>query len=192
MPNSSDVSAGDNILASQYNNLRKDIFDKDTGHTHTGETDKGYPVPAVGSIIMFGGSTAPEGWLICDGSAISRTTYSRLFNVIGTTFGAGDGSTTFNLPNLQNRFPMGKSGTKPLGSTGGNSGLYIDWLNSHHHSIPYSGAIAEVQPAGGGTQVWRYDPGGTDWDTGNTGNSVEPPTYDITNPYQAVNYIIKY
>lgn len=52
----------------------------------------------VGIIAPFGGSTAPAGWLVCDGSAISRTTYADLFAVIGTTYGPGDGSTTFNLP----------------------------------------------------------------------------------------------
>ena len=52
----------------------------------------------VGSIIPYGGSTAPSGYLLCDGSAVSRTTYSALFTVIGTTYGEGDGNTTFNLP----------------------------------------------------------------------------------------------
>lgn len=53
----------------------------------------------VGTIKAYGGSTAPVGWLICDGSAISRELYAELFGVIGTTYGAGDGSTTFNIPN---------------------------------------------------------------------------------------------
>ena len=56
----------------------------------------------VGMVSPYAGTTAPEGWLICDGSAISRTTYSDLFSVIGTIYGAGDGSTTFNLPNFDN------------------------------------------------------------------------------------------
>lgn len=54
-------------------------------------------------------NTAPTGWLICDGSAVSRTTYADLFAVIGTTYGAGDSSTTFNLPDFQGRVPAGKS-----------------------------------------------------------------------------------
>lgn len=57
-------------------------------------------VMKTGFVVPYGGSTSPSGWLICDGSAISRTTYSDLFNVIGTTYGAGDGSTTFNIPNI--------------------------------------------------------------------------------------------
>ena len=57
-----------------------------------------YCVP-TGGIVEYAGTTAPNGWLLCDGSAISRTTYADLFEVIGTIFGEGDGSTTFNLPN---------------------------------------------------------------------------------------------
>lgn len=57
----------------------------------------------TGMVSPYAGSVAPTGWLICDGSAISRTTYSALFAVIGTTYGTGDGSTTFNLPNFVNK-----------------------------------------------------------------------------------------
>lgn len=67
----------------------------------------------VGSYIQFAGSQAPDGFLVCNGGEISRTTYSKLFAVIGTTYGSGDGSTTFNLPNLIDRFLQGSetSGT---------------------------------------------------------------------------------
>lgn len=61
----------------------------------------------TGTIKAFGKSAAPFGWLICDGSAISRTLYAALFDVIGETYGAGDGSTTFNIPDLSNRFLEG-------------------------------------------------------------------------------------
>lgn len=54
----------------------------------------------VGSLMPYAGTTPPDGWLICDGSEISRTTYARLFSVIGTTYGAGDGNSSFNIPNL--------------------------------------------------------------------------------------------
>jgi microcystin-dependent protein len=76
---------------------------------------------ATATIKMWGKGTIPDGWLECDGSAVSRTTYADLFAEIGTNFGVGDGSTTFNLPNLQDNVPVGKSGTKALGSTGGNA-----------------------------------------------------------------------
>ena len=63
----------------------------------------------TGSYIQFAGSQAPEGFLVCNGGEISRTTYSALFAVIGTTYGSGDGSTTFNLPNLTDRFLQGST-----------------------------------------------------------------------------------
>jgi microcystin-dependent protein len=62
-------------------------------------------VMPTGVILPYGGTTAPTGWLACDGTAISRTTYASLFTSIGTSFGVGDGSTTFNLPDLRGRFP---------------------------------------------------------------------------------------
>ena len=52
-----------------------------------------------GFVMAYAGGTAPDGWLLCDGSAVSRTTYASLYAAIGTTHGSGDGSTTFNLPN---------------------------------------------------------------------------------------------
>ena len=56
----------------------------------------------TGAVIPFAGSTTPSGYLLCNGAAVSRTTYSKLYSAIGTTYGSGDGSTTFNLPNLNN------------------------------------------------------------------------------------------
>lgn len=61
----------------------------------------------TGMVQMYAGDTAPAGWLMCDGSAVSRTTYPALFAVIGTKYGEGDGSTTFNLPNMRDRVPQG-------------------------------------------------------------------------------------
>lgn len=94
-------------------------------------------VVPVGSIVAWPTASAPTSWLLCNGAAVSRTTYATLFALIGTTFGAGDGSTTFNLPNLQQRFILGKaaSGTgSTLGGTGGN----IDHVHtgpSHSHTV---------------------------------------------------------
>lgn len=70
---------------------------------------------AIGKIIMFAGNTAPEGTLYCNGAAISRTTYSELFAAIGTTYGAGDGSTTFNLPDLRGKWMMGADAEHAVG-----------------------------------------------------------------------------
>lgn len=66
-------------------------------------------VAPVGVVQAFAGSATPDGWLLCDGSAVSRTTYAALFAVIGTTYGSGNGSTTFNLPDLADKFIEGSS-----------------------------------------------------------------------------------
>lgn len=65
----------------------------------------------IGTQVAYGGAIPPTGWLICDGSAVSRTTYAELFKVIGTSYGAGDGSTTFNLPNKKGRVSAGLDST---------------------------------------------------------------------------------
>lgn len=70
----------------------------------------------VGFIVPFGGSSTMTGWLYCDGSAVSRTTYSKLYAAIGTNWGAGNGSTTFNIPNIADRVLQGASSTNPLGT----------------------------------------------------------------------------
>jgi microcystin-dependent protein len=87
-----------------------------------------------GSVIAYAGSSAPSGWLMCDGSAVSRAVYAALFAVVGTTYGAGDGSTTFNLPNLVNRFSVGAGGTYALASTGGNTSVTTSTAGSHNHT----------------------------------------------------------
>lgn len=69
-----------------------------------------------GIISAYSNAAAPTGWLLCDGSAVSRATYAALYAIIGGVYGIGDGSTTFNLPDLRDRLPMGASGTKGLGT----------------------------------------------------------------------------
>ena len=84
----------------------------------------------VGTIKPWGKATAPNGYLLCDGSAVSRTTYADLFTVIGTTYGTGDNSTTFNVPDLQGKFPQGKSGTTNLATTGGANTVTVAVTNN--------------------------------------------------------------
>lgn len=95
----------------------------------------------AGIIMPFAGTAAPEGYLMCDGAAVSRTTYATLFAVIGTTFGTGDGSTTFNVPDLSGRVPLGASSTHLLGSTGGSETITLteQELPAHVHEVPQHG-----------------------------------------------------
>jgi microcystin-dependent protein len=104
-----------------------------------------------GAIISYAGASAPSGWLLCGGQAVSRSTYSSLFSVVGTTYGAGDGSSTFNLPDLRDRFVLGNSTqgssdagrvsnyTTTLGATGGEDAhtLTTSEIPSHTHTITY-------------------------------------------------------
>jgi microcystin-dependent protein len=77
-----------------------------------------YATTPVGMISPYGGDTAPNGWVLCDGAAVSRSTYSALFTILGIKYGAGDGSTTFNVPDLRARVPFGfKSGDSDFGTT---------------------------------------------------------------------------
>ena len=90
----------------------------------------------VGTIQMYGGSSAPTNWLKCDGSAVSRETYASLFAVIGTTYGNGDGVTTFNLPNLTDRMPIGAGSTYALNASGGETTVKLsDAQMAHGHGF---------------------------------------------------------
>lgn len=126
------------------------------------------PLPS-GVTLPYGGGSAPSGFLLCDGSAVSRTTYAGLFTILSTVYGVGDGSTTFNLPDLRQRFPMGKavSGT---GSTLGGTGGTID----HTHAVTPA-TLSSISLIGVGT-------GGDDTEV--TSSTSNPP-------FQVFQYIIK-
>lgn len=127
------------------------------------------PLPA-GVTLPYGGTTAPSGYLLCDGSAVSRTTYAGLFAILSTTYGVGDGSTTFNLPDLRQRFPMGKaaSGT---GSTLGGTGGTID----HTHTVTPA-SLANISLIGAGTGA----------------DDVQVTTSTSNPPFIVFNFIVKY
>lgn len=103
----------------------------------------------TGSIVMYGAPTAPGGWILCDGTAYGRTQFPALFSVISTIYGAGDGSSTFNVPNLTRRFPVGSDTSSPtlygLGVSGGeeNHVLTTAELAAHSHTL----TISASQPA---------------------------------------------
>lgn len=86
----------------------------------------------TGAIMPFAMNSAPSGWLAANGLAVSRTTYAALFAAIGTTYGAGDGSTTFTLPDLRGYFVRG-SGTNTDGTASGTFGAKQDQRNDHSH-----------------------------------------------------------
>jgi microcystin-dependent protein len=135
----------------------------------------------AGAILDFGGTAAPTGFLACDGAAVSRTTFDALFAAIGITWGAGDGSTTFNVPNFQRRVAVGSggSGTATLANTVGSVGgaethtLTIAEMPAHAHSNGRPANLDSRQDLGGTL------PDGGDQNTGSTGgggahNNMQP------------------
>lgn len=136
----------------------------------------------VGSVNMWAGDSAdiPSGWLLCNGAAVSRTTYSDLFGVIGTGWGIGDNSTTFNLPLTNGRAPRGVDGgagvdpdaASRIAFNSGNSGDDVgtfqdDELESHNHSIPTSAGLIGSLVAEENTNQQV----GSNLDTGSTGGN---------------------
>jgi hypothetical protein len=152
----------------------------------------------TGGLIMWGTGTAPSGWLLCAGAAVSRTTYAALFAVIGTTFGVGDGTTTFNLPNYTNRMPYGTT----LAATGGSADAVVV---SHTHTATvtdpgHSHTETYFSSTGGG---YGLNAGPNDFQatkqtgTSVTGISVANSTAGVSGtnanlpPYLGINFIIK-
>jgi len=98
-------------------------------------------IAPTGVVLPFAGASIPSGWLLCAGTAVSRTTYANLFAVISTTYGVGDGSSTFNIPDLQSRAPVGHNSSDTnhdvLGETGGAATvtLALTDVPAHGHEI---------------------------------------------------------
>lgn len=90
----------------------------------------------AGDVKMTARSSAPAGWLVANGAAVSRSSYADLFAAIGVAFGPGDGSTTFNLPDLAGRFPLGADGSHPLGAVGGaeTTTISVAQMPAHNHN----------------------------------------------------------
>lgn len=152
-----------------------------------GTTDITIPTVPTGGIIIWSGIVIPSGWLLCGGQAISRTTYATLFSAIGTTFGSGDGSTTFNIPNLKDRFVLGSGGSYNLSVTGGAAThtLTIDEMPSHTHSY--------TAPPSGYDNMSRDDLRhnfGYNY-TATTGSAGGNQPHNNMPPYLALAYIIK-
>lgn len=121
----------------------------------------------AGVILPYGGAAAPAGFLLCQGQAISRTTYAALFAAIGSNYGAGDGSTTFNVPDFRRKIPVGLDAATPfnaLGNTGGEEthALTVAELASHSHTM---NAVSAGTPTGTVVAASAGTPSGTIHDT---------------------------
>lgn len=172
----------------------------------------------TGTIIPWSDSSAPTGFLECAGAAVSRSTYADLFAIIGTTYGVGDGSSTFNVPDLQDNVAVSKSNNKALGSTGGantvsatgnvggstaNATLSSSQLASHSHTVegrtgpgPWQTAALDANPNSQtpGGLLFNGSTGGTGSDGGHSHNMSANFAGDATSvlqPYLTILYVIK-
>lgn len=159
----------------------------------------------TGGMLMWGTASAPTGYLLCNGATVSRSTYSALFAVIGTAYGAGDGSTTFTLPDFRDRFPVGAGTSYSANSQGGSKDAIVvshthtgttSTIGDHTHGVPANyigagiGSNGGYVSAGGDTSAPTTAAGShnhtfTTDSTGSSGTNANLP------PYLGVYFIIK-
>lgn len=142
-----------------------------------------------GAVIPYAGSSAPDGWLLCDGRTVSRTTYAALFAAIGTTFGAGDGSTTFVLPDMRGNVAAGANSSHALASTTGAETITqtVEQMPAHTHTV--SNVYQYVGTSGDGGRTESTTSKIATVTTSSTGGG-EPMS--VMQPTLYLNYIIKY
>jgi microcystin-dependent protein len=201
------IIGGSNAVAGTFTTLAATTANLTTINATTINATNGGLAP-TGSLTMWAGAVVspPTGWLACNGANVSRSTYSALFAVVGTSFGIGDNSTTFGLPNLLNKFPIGAGDTYALAATGGSANATLvshthtatsvvtDPGHSHNYSIAANAGTGQNIPIRGTSPA----------ETGTTASQVTGITVATTNstegssatnanlpPYIAVGFIIK-
>ena len=164
----------------------------------------------TGIVVPWGSAIIPSGFLECNGAAVSRSTYAALFAVVGTTYGSGDGSTTFNVPDLTDRTVVNKSNTKSLAQTGGantvtptgnisgstgSTTLTTQQIASHSHNLtggPFGGMASQVSlgTSGCSSNSTSNTGGGQSHDHTLSANFVGSAN-SVLQPYLVLIYIIK-
>lgn len=153
---------------------------------------KGEGAIPVSTMWHYAGATAPVGWAFCNGAAISRTAYAKLFGVIGTTYGAGDGSTTFNLPDARSRFLVGAGTFTARGGTDGNAETLRTTAHDHGPGTLDTGGPRSGGVARGTAANQAAGPDHTHPVTGRTGMGMGPASpADSQFPRLGVNIIIR-
>ncbi len=154
-------------------------------------------IPYVGEIKMFGGSFAPVGWELCHGQLLSISEQEVLFALIGTTYG-GDGQTTFAVPDLRSRVPIGRSVQRQLGALGGAESVTLtaQQLPAHSHTtVAGSAKQTSSSPAGrlwaaSGSTPYSSQPAETSMSSGSLAPAGNGTPHENRPPYMAVNFII--
>lgn len=141
----------------------------------------------AGVVYPFAGAVVPDGFLLCDGGEYSRTEYAELFAAIGTAYGSGDGSSTFNVPNLESRTIIGESDNYTLGSVGGEEKhtLTVDEMPRHKHDVP----ATDTQKSGTAWVIHDVSPYLQDTGVGSTYTGGDQP-HNNMQPYIVMQYII--
>lgn len=219
-----DIARVDDLASTANGKGASLIGVEDTGSNYTGDTVEEVLAEIAGNLggptgmmAIWATDTAPSGWLLCYGQAVSRTTYAALFAVISTTFGVGDGSTTFNLPDMRGRFPLGQD---DMGGAAADrvTNVQADTLGGTEGAEDHTIASANlptnlgVRVSTNGTgadsadSVLTSDSGGTvlnvvsvtsdeiarlQLTSGDTTSDIANTAVGHMNPYITVNYIIK-
>jgi len=167
-----------------------------------------YVGPPPGTLFAFAATSPPTGYLLCDGSAVSRTTYADLFAAISTTYGVGNGTTTFNVPDLQGRTAVGVGTHSDVNALNKNDGLTVGSRrpkhkhtmneSAHSHSLGGSFDLINHNPSSGSTGNTTGDrntPNVSGTSSATTGITAGPQTGSEpvdTPAFVTVNYIIKF
>tara|TARA_R100001460_G_scaffold91573_1_gene133391 strand:- start:110 stop:1471 length:1362 start_codon:yes stop_codon:yes gene_type:complete len=168
--------------------------------TGTATISGGISALPPGAVVPYAAGSAPTGFLVCDGTAVSRSTYSTLFDIIGEAYGVGDGSSTFNLPNLEGRFPMGVDGSNALATTGGGTATLSEAnLPDHTHTYSKTTDVSTSISLSAGSQVDINSPDRSisasstvTTSSINTGSGTGSGTaFNVTPAFIALKYIIK-
>lgn len=165
------------------------VLTSDASGVGTWQQASGSP---AGAVMFYAGSSAPSGYFLCDGSAVSRITYSALFTAISTTYGAGDGSTTFNLPNMKGKNPIGRDAAQTefdaLGETGGEKThtLTTNEMPAHTHALTNRGTNTP-----GGSKTYKTDTAQVVAGDDVTSSVGGGAAHNVLDPYITLNCLIK-